>query len=277
MLIICWFLVIIDNMRNTIKKQSRKLCLITIILVIGFLVVSCPEERDTGDSGGDFEGFTGRVISNPGSEQVTGKSGAYDWEFWNQNKQGDASMTIGVGGGGTFKCSWSGILNVLFRSGRKFGSTQTHQEIGTISIKYNAPVYNITSGNVSYLSVYGWTKSPLIEFYIVESRGSYNPGSAGTKKGEFEVDGSIYDIYQATRTNQPSIEGTKTFQQYFSVRRTMRTSGTISVSEHFKKWEELGMTMGKMYEVALKVEGYNSAGNAEITENILSINGTPIK
>ncbi|MDR0321782.1 MAG: glycoside hydrolase family 11 protein [Treponema sp.] len=266
-------------MINTIKKQSRRLCVIAIILVIGFLVVSCPlEERDTGDSSGDFEGFTGRVISNPGSEQVTGKSGVYDWEFWNQNKQGNASMTIGVGGGGTFKCSWSGILNVLFRSGRKFGSTQTHQQIGTISIKYNAPVYNITSGDVSYLSVYGWTKSPLVEFYIVESHGNYKPGIAGTLKGNFTIDGAVYDIYQVTRSNAPSIEGNNsTFQQYFSVRRTKRTSGTISVSKHFEAWENLGMTMGKMYEVAFKVEGYQSSGSAEITENILSINGTPIK
>jgi hypothetical protein len=35
--------------------------------------------------------------------------------------------------------------------------------------------------------------------------------------------------------------------------------------------------MGKMFEVALKIESYQGAGSAEITENILSINGTPIK
>ncbi len=56
------------------------------------------------------------------------------------------------------------------------------------------------------------------------------------------------------RINQPSIIGIATFKQYWSVRQTKRTSGTVSVSEHFKKWESLGMPMGKMYETALTVE-----------------------
>jgi endo-1,4-beta-xylanase len=163
----------------------------------------------------------------------------------------------------------------LFRSGRKFGSTQTHQQIGTISIKYNAPAYS-PNGN-SYLSVYGWTKSPLVEFYIVDSWGSWRP-PGGTSKGQVTIDGETYDIYETTRTQQPSIDGTQTFQQYWSVRTTKRTSGTISVTEHFNAWTAKGMNMsGKMYEVAFKVEGYQSSGSAEITENILSINGTPIK
>jgi endo-1,4-beta-xylanase len=261
-------------MKHTVKFWG----IIAPVAVIGFTMVTCesPPDLPTVGSSGNSDFFTGQTISNPSREQVTGKINGYDWELWNQNRQGNTSMTLGKSGGGTFKCSWKGILNVLFRSGRKFGSTQTHQEIGTISIKYNAPVFSIR-GDVNYLSVYGWTQNPLVEFYIVEKRGSYNPGSAGTKKGQVTVDGSVYDIYQATRTNQPSIEGNKTFQQYFSVRRTQRTSGTISVSEHFKAWEDLGMTMGKMFEVALKVESYQGSGNAEITENILSIDGTPIE
>jgi endo-1,4-beta-xylanase len=231
-----------------------------------------------GNSGSGFTGFTGQNISNPGREQVTGKTNGYDWEYWNQNSQGNASMTLGNGGGGTFKCSWNGIENVLFRSGRKFGSTQTHSQIGTISVKYNAPVFSITSGDVGYLSVYGWTQSPLVEFYIVENHGNYKPPGT-TSKGQVTIDGGTYDIYESTRTNMPSIEGNNTtFQQYWSVRTVKRNSGTISVSEHFNAWTAKGMNMnGKVYEVAFKVEGYRSAGNAEITENILSINGTPIK
>jgi endo-1,4-beta-xylanase len=237
--------------------------------------------------------FTGETLTSSSNEQETRKVNGYDYELWNQNKQGTTSMTIGNGeNGGTFKCSWSGILNVLFRAGRKFNQTQTHSQIGTISIEYNASAFSIT-GDVGYLSVYGWVTggSPdeLIEYYIVERRGNYNPGASGPSSvnmGTATIDGGTYTFYVTTRTNQPSIQGTKTFKQYWSIRNSNRTSGTISVSEHFNKWAALaavsGTTMtsisnGKMYEVALKVEGYNNNGSAEINKNILSINGVPIQ
>lgn len=47
------------------------------------------------------------------------------------------------------------------------------------------------NGN-SYLSVYGWTLNPLIEYYIVESYGSYNPSSAAARKGSVNCDGAVY-------------------------------------------------------------------------------------
>jgi hypothetical protein len=234
---------------------------------------------DTGGAAVEFIGFNGENLTSSSSEQVTRKVNGYDYELWNQNKQGTANMTIGNGGGGTFRCNWSGIENVLFRAGKKYGSgnTQTHSQIGTFSIEYNASSYNPV-GN-SYLSVYGWTLSPLIEYYIVDSWGSWRP-PGGTSKGQVTIDGGTYDIYETTRTNQPSIQGTQTFQQYWSVRTSKRTSGTISISQHFKAWADKGMTGirdGKLYEVAFKVEGYQSSGSAEITKNILSINGVPIK
>lgn len=65
-----------------------------------------------------------------------------------------------------------------------------------------------------------------------------------------------------TRVDKPSIQGTKTFQQYFSVRVDKRTEGTITLSDHFKAWEMPGLDMnGKMYKVSLCVEGFNGSGN----------------
>jgi endo-1,4-beta-xylanase len=196
----------------------------------------------------------------------TGTHDGYDYEFW-KDSGGSGSMTLNSGG--TFSAQWSNINNILFRKGKKFNETQTHQQIGNISINYSA---NFNPSGNAYLTVYGWTVDPLVEFYIVDSWGSYRP--TGTRKGSISVDGGTYDIYETTRTNQPSIKGTATFKQYWSVRTSKRTSGTISVSQHFAKWESLGMPMGKMYEVALTVEGYQSSGSASVTSNTLSIGGS---
>lgn len=46
------------------------------------------------------------------------------------------------------------------------------------------------------------------------------------------------------------------------------------MTEHFKKWESLGMPMGKLYEVALNVEGYQSSGYADVYKNNLTIGGS---
>lgn len=190
----------------------------------------------------------------------------YDYEFW-KDSGGSGSMTLNSGG--TFSAQWSNINNILFRKGKKFNETQTHQQIGNMSINYGA---NFQPNGNSYLTVYGWTVDPLVEFYIVDSWGTYRP--SGSYKGSVNIDGGTYDIYETTRVNQPSIKGVTTFKQYWSVRTSKRTSGTISVSEHFKAWESRGMPMGKMYEVALTVEGYQSSGSANVYSNTLTIGGS---
>lgn len=214
-------------------------------------------------------GAPAKTSGAKGPTYTSNKVGVYerfDYELWSERASDPVSMTLT--GGGTFECEWDNALNILFRTGKKLGSTKTHGEYGDIKMEYSGE-YNITSGSVSYFCVYGWVQNPLAEFYIIESHGSYSPGK--NKKGEFTVDGSVYDVYEEERVNKHSIEGVKTFKQYFSIRRDKRTEGTISLSEHFKKWEELGLPMGTMYEIAFCVEGYESSGNAKITKQILTV------
>jgi hypothetical protein len=245
--------------------------LLIMSLAAGFVFLGCDgagyadlvNNAEAAISGGAAAAPTAATTIS-GVLEKQGTHDGYDYELWADK----GTVTMVLDNGGNFSCEWSNIGNILCRKGKKLGSTKKFSEYGTITIDYTAQ-FN-PNGN-AYLCVYGWTKDPLVEYYIVESWGSYRP--TGTSKGTATINGATYDLYETTRNQQPSIEGTKTFKQYWSVRQSKRTSGTITVSDHFKAWEGKGMTMGKMYEVALTVEGYQSSGNAKITSHYLSLVG----
>lgn len=126
------------------------------------------------------------------------------------------------------------------------------------------------NGN-SYLAVYGWTRNSLIEYYVVESYGSFNPASAAQKKGTVNCNGASYDILSTWRNNAPSIDGTQTFQQYWSVRNPKKNpggsiSGTVDTGCHFNAWRGVGMNLGSNHDYQIvATEGYFSSGSSSIT------------
>ncbi|KFY06071.1 hypothetical protein V491_08874, partial [Pseudogymnoascus sp. VKM F-3775] len=154
-----------------------------------------------------------------GTESSTGTNNGFYYSFWTD---GTGDVTYTNLDGGEYSVTWTGNAgNFVGGKGWNPGSAQTINYSGTFE----------PNGN-GYLSVYGWTRSPLIEYYIVESYGSYDPSSAATAKGTVTVDGSVYTILETTRTDQPSIDGTSTFQQYWSVRQDHRTSGSVDTAAH---------------------------------------------
>ncbi|KAH9897074.1 family 11 glycoside hydrolase, partial [Epithele typhae] len=88
------------------------------------------------------------------------------------------------------------------------------------------------NGN-GYLSVYGWSTSPLIEYSIVESYGTYNSSTGATFKGTVSSEGGTHNIYTARRVNAPSVQGTQTFTQFWSVRTSKRVGGTVTTASHY--------------------------------------------
>ncbi|KAJ3841720.1 xylanase [Lentinula raphanica] len=158
------------------------------------------------------------------------------------------------GPGGEYTLTWGGSGDVVVGKGWNPG--------GPMSVEYSGTY--APDGN-SYLSVYGWMTSPLVEYYITESFGTYNPSTGGTHLGTCSSDGGVYDIYTQTRTNAPSIQGTATFQQYWSIRQTHRVGGTVTTGNHYACWEAVGLPMGTFNYMILATEGYSSSGSSTIT------------
>jgi len=195
------------------------------------------------------------------SGNKTGSIGSVGYEMWADSGNNSATFYSD----GSFSCSFSRAKDYLCRSGLSFDSTKTHSQIGHLYADFKLVKQNIANVDYSYVGIYGWTRSPLVEYYIVDNwLSQYRPGDwVGNKKhGDFTIDGAQYTVYENTRTG-PSIDGNTTFKQYFSIRKQARDCGTIDISAHFAQWEKLGMTLGKMHEAKVLGEaGSNGAGTS---------------
>jgi hypothetical protein len=193
------------------------------------------------------------------SSNQSGTVGSQQWTVWSS---GSGGCLITYGSTAAFSATWNNSGDFLARVGLSLGSNKTYDQFGTMAADF-AHMKSGSGGGYSSIGVYGWSVSPLVEWYVTED--SYNGlGSSGTKKGTFTIDGEgTYNVYQRMQNNQPSIQGNASFPQFISIRTSARTCGHISLTKHFDAWKGFGMTLGKMYEAKVLVEAGGGSGRID--------------
>jgi len=202
----------------------------------------------------------------------------YGYEMWTEGGNNNSLLWFGPnqGGGAAFRTEWNNAQDYLGRVGFFMDQGKPYTGYKNFYADYNyIRSENGTGGGYSYIGVYGWTKNPLVEWYIVEDwyEGEImdSSGILGTYKGDFTTsDGVAYKIYRNVR---PAGSGNiltdgQAFPQYFSVRQRANNApgtpmcGSIAITEHFKEWETFDdMKMGSdLYEVKFLIEAGGGTG-----------------
>lgn len=180
-----------------------------------------------------------QTINNNG----TGTNNGFYYSLYTSS--GSATMTLGSAG--NYSISWSGVGDVVGGKGFNPGST-------------NAIGYNVgAASGYNTISVYGWLTNPLVEYYITEFGSLYTADA--TRLGTVTSDGHTYTTYEHQQVNQPSIQGTQTFEQYLDAwgGAAVGQNGTVTVANHVSHWEQLGLPVGTFNYQILGTEAYNGA------------------
>ncbi|KAK3362353.1 glycoside hydrolase family 11 protein [Lasiosphaeria hispida] len=175
---------------------------------------------------------------------------------YNQNYKTGGSVNFSPSNNG-YTVSFSGAGDFVVGKGWKKGTNRNITFTGSTTQ---------TSGTV-LVSVYGWTRNPLVEYYVQEYTSNGKGSAQGQKLGSFESDGGTYEIWKHQQVNQPSISGTTTFWQYISNRVDKRPgSGTVTMANHFAAWTKAGLNLGAHDYQVLATEGWgNAGGNSKYT------------
>ncbi|WP_295056781.1 glycoside hydrolase family 11 protein [uncultured Fibrobacter sp.] len=200
---------------------------------------------------------TGVLTHGPHKAKTTPRaidSTNYSYEVW---RTGYAA-SLNCYDNGSYVVYSKAADEAIVRFGPKFDEPKNFDQHGNFAADYKFPYKGVSFGTPFYLvGIQGNTTEPKTEFYIIDYwiiENTADTSVFGTRMGEFTVDGDTYDIWQNTANNYLGVQSDTSFKQYFSIRRTKRDSGHIDITAHFKKWEELGLKLGKITDVMALVE-----------------------
>ena len=186
------------------------------------------------------------------------------WQLWANNANNGSITTFSTP---AFSTSWNNAGDFLARLGYEWGnSAKSYDSYGTISAQF-AYKKSGSAGGYSYIGIYGWSTNPCVEWYIVDDSFNgmpVNPGST-SNKGTVTIDGGDYILYtrQTSGTGGSRCNGVSNWAQYYSIRKTARQCGTISITQHFNAWKAAGMTLGNLLEAKILVEVGGGSGSVD--------------
>jgi endo-1,4-beta-xylanase len=204
-----------------VTRTVTRAAAIFLLIAISSNLTSCKKEK-TSEPRMEGERLTGFV--NDGIQ--TEAQGTNNGFFWSLYREG-GSATITHGARGNFAISYSNVNDVVGGKGWNPGSART--------IGYNV---GALSGSYNFVGIYGWTTSPLIEYYVAE-KGSM---TGGTFVNNISSDGHSYSFYKSRRDNAPSIIGTATFWQYKDTWGGAPTAQnrSVNMANHINNWRSRG-------------------------------------
>jgi len=224
------------NKKTLLSGVTRKVAFgaAAIIMFAGSsMLTSCKKEAEA----------TPEVVANESAPSKavqsyqSGTNNGYFWSLW-KSDGATGTCTYTNGTNGNYSISWSGF-NGNFTCGKGWSAGSK-----TRTVNYNCGAFTMNGGGS--FAYYGWTRSPLIEYYVNEKWGGSRPASSD-RRGSVSTNGGTYDIYTAIRTNAPSIDGTQTFRQVFSTRTSQAPTAqnrSITFANHVNAWASAGLPIG---------------------------------
>jgi len=206
--------------------MKKILSFAAFILLVGVLFSGCSKD--------DMEEIV------PDVQLKTYESGTDDGFFWSLWKSDGLSGSVNYsnGSGGNYSVSWN--MNGNFTCGKGWSSGSRTRIVG-----YNCGSFSLSGGGGS-MAYYGWTRNPLMEYYVNEKWGSTRPADGGSLR-TVSSDGGTYNVYTSWRSNAPSIDGTQSFRQIYSTRTSQNSTGAnhnITFANHANAWSAAGYGLG---------------------------------
>jgi endo-1,4-beta-xylanase len=204
------------------NNQFFKKTVFGSLVAFSLLSTSCSQE---------YQDEANLSPTKPSSARLSNANGTDNGVFYTIYTEGGTSdMTFPSADRypGNFQIDYSRVGDVVGGKGWKPGSART--------INYNV---GILTGDYNFIGVYGWTKNPLIEYYVSE-RGSIGGGSS---VNTIQCDGHTYSFRKNKRINKPNVTGVNgDFWQYIDNWGGQNLSGnrSVNMAPHIKNWKDNG-------------------------------------